>query len=118
VHYFCEKLLLLFFRGAAAPSAPLLPAVKHHDQTLLKGFLSIFTASISSWSIQSSHTNHVKGSLAVPIEEPFEEPFLVAGRTLSTEGSIWKPKRFYLEPKRVLPGTKIASPMGTAKGPF
>jgi hypothetical protein len=53
-----------------------------------------------------------------PIGGPFEEPFLVPGRTLS--GYMLNPfhSRFYLEPKGVLPGTKNGSPMGTAKEPF
>ena len=62
-----------------------------------------------------------KCSSAVPIGHYFwfqVEPFLVPGRTLSTEG-------FYIAPKRVLPGTKgvlhgtrNGSPMGTAEEPF
>jgi hypothetical protein len=51
-----------------------------------------------------SRTN--KGYSAVPIGEPFEEPFLVSSRT--SLGSV---------PDRVLPGTKNGSPMGTAKEP-
>ena len=33
-----------------------------------------------------------KGSLAVSIGEPLEEPLLVPDRTLSTEGNTWNPK--------------------------
>jgi hypothetical protein len=47
--------------------------------------------------------------------EPFEELVLVPCKTLSTEGSTWNPKEFYLKPKRVQHGTKNCSKMGTAK---
>ena len=52
-----------------------------------------------------SRTN--KGYSAVPIGDPFEEPFLVSSRT--SLGSV---------PDWVLPGTKNGSPMGTAEEPF
>jgi hypothetical protein len=42
----------------------------------------------------------LKGSLAVPLGEPFDEPLLVPYRTLSTEGSRLNPNVFYLQPKR------------------
>jgi hypothetical protein len=56
--------------------------------------------------------------LAVPIGEPFEEPFLVLDRTLFTEGSTWNQKGFYLKPKRVLLWEQLKNPFGTlfAKG--
>ena len=52
-------------------------------------------------------TRTLKGSSAVPIGEPFEEPFLVADRTLlvllrtlSTEGFTWNQKlSSYVEEK-------------------
>ena len=49
----------------------------------------------------------LKGSLAVPIGEPFEEPFLVAGRTHL--GSIQNNLQW------VLPGTLQKYPMGTSE---
>jgi hypothetical protein len=55
-----------------------------------------------------------------PKEKPLKNPFRIPVRTLlnSTEGSTWNPKEFYLEPKRVQPGTKKGSPMGTAEEPI
>jgi hypothetical protein len=47
-----------------------------------------------------------KGYSAVPIGEPFEEPFLVPGRTLSHR---W----FYMEPKKVLLWGQPKNPFGT-----
>jgi hypothetical protein len=47
----------------------------------------------------------LKGSSTVHIGEPFEELLLVAGRTLLVPVSTWNQKGFYMEPKRVLPGT-------------
>ena len=67
----------------------------------------------------------LKGSSAVPIGEPFEEPLLVPGRTLldpsrTNLGSMYDPqwKGFYMEPKMVLPGTKKGSPMRTVEEAF
>ena len=57
-----------------------------------------------------------KGSSALPIEKLFEEPLLVPGRNFLVPGrtfvgSMWNPfhRGFYLEHKRVLPGTKKGS---------
>jgi hypothetical protein len=45
--------------------------------------------------------------------EPFEEPFLVPGIALSTEGSTCYPKRFYLEPKQIILWGQPKNPFGT-----
>jgi hypothetical protein len=38
--------------------------------------------------------------------DPFEEPFLVSGRTLFSPMQSPSNRGFYMKPKRVLPGTK------------
>jgi hypothetical protein len=63
--------------------------------------------------------------LAVPIGETFEKPFLVLGRTYLVPGrtllgAMWNSfhRGFYMDSKRVLPGTKTDYPTGTAEEPF
>jgi hypothetical protein len=51
----------------------------------------------------------LKGSLAFPIGEPFEESFLVSGKTILGSMSKLFPKEFFMEPQIFLPGTKNGS---------
>ena len=56
----------------------------------------------------------LKGSSAVSIEEPF----LVPGRTFFGSMKNTFHRGFYMESKRVLPGTKKGYPMGKAEEPL